>query len=143
LETTAGQGTSIGYRFEQLRAIIDLIRDKNRIAVCIDTCHIFAAGCDIGTECGWEKTFNEFDDVLGLDRLVAFHVNDSKRELGSKIDRHEHIGNRKIGLEGFRLLMNDTRFVHIPKILETPKCEAMREDVENMRLLRGLYLAES
>jgi deoxyribonuclease-4 len=143
LETTAGQGTAIGYRFEQLRAVIDLIEDKNRTAVCIDTCHIFAAGYDIGTEYGWEKTFNEFDDILGLDRLVAFHVNDSKRELGSKVDRHEHIGKGKIGLEGFRLLMNDTRFKNIPKILETPKGKDMWEDIENMRLLIGFCLAES
>jgi deoxyribonuclease-4 len=105
----------------QLRAIIDLVEEKDRMGVCVDTCHIFAAGYDISTERGWEITFREFDEVLDLSRLVAFHVNDSKRELGSHVDRHEHIGKGKIGLEGFRLLMNDPRFKNIPKILETPK----------------------
>ncbi len=138
LETTAGQGTAIGHRFEHLRAIMDLVDERDRMAVCIDTCHIFAAGYDIVTERGWEKTFREFDDIIGLDRLIAFHVNDSKRELGSRVDRHEHIGKGKIGLEGFRLLMNDTRFEHIPKILETPKGDDMKEDVENMMVLKSL-----
>jgi deoxyribonuclease-4 len=138
LETTAGQGTSIGYKFEQLRAIIDLVEEKNRMAVCVDTCHAFAAGYDISTENGWEKTFSEFGDIIGFDRLVAFHVNDSKRECGSHVDRHEQIGKGKIGLEGFRLLMNDPRFIRIPKILETPKGADMKEDVENMRILRSL-----
>jgi deoxyribonuclease IV len=138
LETTAGQGTAIGYRFEQLHAIIDLIDDKDRMAVCVDTCHVFAAGYDISNEAGWEKTFNEFDDILGLERLVAFHVNDSKRDLGSYVDRHEHIDKGRIGILGFRLLMNDPRFERIPKILETPKGEDMREDIENMGILRDL-----
>jgi len=138
LETTAGQGTSVGRRFEQLRAIIDLVEERDRMAVCVDTCHVFAAGYDIATEAGYERTFREFDEVIGLDRLVAFHVNDSKRELGSRIDRHEHIGKGRIGILGFRLLMNDERFVGIPKILETPKGEDMKEDVANMRRLRRL-----
>jgi deoxyribonuclease IV len=138
IETTAGQGTAIGYKFEQIRSIIDLIEDKSRMAVCIDTCHIFAAGYDISTEEGWEKTIHDFTKILGLDRLVAFHVNDSKRECGMHVDRHEHIGMGKIGLNGFRFLMNDIRFVGIPKILETPKNADMREDVENMRVLRSL-----
>jgi deoxyribonuclease-4 len=138
IETTAGQGTSIGYKFEQIRSIIDLIEEKNRMGVCIDTCHVFAAGYDISTESGWDKTFNEFNEIVGLDRLVAFHVNDSKRERGLHVDRHEHIGNGKIGLDGFRFLMNDPRFIRIPKILETPKSADMKEDVENMRILRTL-----
>lgn len=138
LEATAGQGTSIGYRFEHLRAIIDLVKEPERIGVCIDTCHVFAAGYDIATEAGYERTFNEFDDILGLERLVAFHVNDSKRELGSRVDRHEHIGKGKIGRNGFRLLMNDQRFQKIPKILETPKGEDLKEDVVNMRVLRRM-----
>ncbi len=141
IEATAGQGTAIGYRFEQLRQIIDLVEDKNRMAVCIDTCHVFAAGYDIATEEGYERTFQEFDEIVGLDRLVAFHVNDSKRELGARVDRHIHIGKGHIGLEGFRLLMNDPRFVNIPKILETPKGPDMKEDVENMSVLRGLIRA--
>ncbi|MGH2569320.1 MAG: deoxyribonuclease IV [Bacteroidota bacterium] len=143
IESTAGQGSAVGYRFEQLRQIIDLVEEKNRIAVCIDTCHLFAAGYDIATEQGYERTFEEFDQIVGLGRLVAFHANDSKRERGSRVDRHAHIGQGRIGLEGFRLLMNDPRFVEIPKILETPKGPDMKEDVENMRVLRGLMRVES
>jgi deoxyribonuclease-4 len=138
LETTAGQGTAIGYRFEQLRVMIDSVEEKERMAVCVDTCHVFAAGYNIATEEGYEAAFREFDEVIGMDRLVAFHVNDSKRELGSHVDRHEHIGKGKIGKAGFRLLMNDERFRSIPKILETPKGPEMKEDVKNMRVLRGL-----
>jgi deoxyribonuclease-4 len=141
LETTAGQGTSVGHRFEQLRAIIDLVEEKDRMAVCIDTCHIFAAGYDISTEKGCERTFDEFSDIIGIDRLAMLHMNDSKRECGSHIDRHEHIGNGRIGLDGFRLLMNDPRFNNVPKILETPKDEDMKEDVENMKILRSLCIA--
>ncbi|MGD0337407.1 MAG: deoxyribonuclease IV [Bacteroidota bacterium] len=138
LETTAGQGTALGYTFEQLQAIIELVEEKKRIGVCIDTCHVFAAGYDIGTEEGYEKTFHEFDEVIGFDRLVAFHVNDSKKGLGSRIDRHEHIGKGTIGIKGFSLLMNDQRFQDIPKILETPKSEDMHEDMENLKVLEGL-----
>jgi deoxyribonuclease-4 len=142
VETTAGQGTAIGHRFEQLRAIIDSVEERDRMAVCVDTCHIFAAGYDISTEEGYEATFREFDEIIGLGRLVAFHVNDSKRDLGSHVDRHEHIGKGKIGKTGFRLLMNDERFRNVPKILETPKGPEMKEDVRNMRVLRGLVRRE-
>jgi len=138
LEATAGQGTNIGYKFEHLRAIIDGVENPERMAVCIDTCHIFAAGYDISNEKGYEETFKLFDEIVGLDRLVAFHVNDSKKGLGSRVDRHEHIGKGAIGLTGFKLLMNDERFIHIPKILETPKSEDLHEDVENMRVLKSL-----
>ncbi len=138
LETTAGQGTAIGYRFEQLREIIDLVEQRDRMAVCVDTCHVFVAGYDIVTEKGYQQTFEEFDAIIGLDRLVAFHVNDSKREIGSRVDRHEHIGKGYIGKKGFSFLMNDPRFVNIPKILETPKGEDMKEDMMNMRVLREL-----
>ena len=140
LETTAGQGTAIGYRFEQLREIIDLVAEPDRMAVCMDSCHVFAAGYDISTERGYEQTFQEFGAIIGLDRLVAFHVNDSKRELGSRVDRHDHIGKGKIGKTGFRLLMNDERFRTVPKILETPKGPEMKEDVRNMRLLRNMVV---
>lgn len=140
LETTAGQGTAIGYTFEHLRAIIDLVENKQRIAVCVDTCHIFAAGYEIRTEHGWEKTFDSFDDIIGLNRLVAIHVNDSKKNLGSRVDRHEHIGAGFIGIFGFRNLMNDPRFKKIPKILETPKSADMHEDIDNMMKLRGLIV---
>jgi deoxyribonuclease IV len=138
LETTAGQGTAIGYRFEHLRAIMDRVEQQERMAVCVDTCHIFAAGYDIVTERGYEQTFSDFDSIIGLQRLVAFHVNDAKRELGSRVDRHEHIGKGTIGKAGFRLLMNDDRFRNIPKILETPKGPEMKEDIHNMRVLRSL-----
>jgi len=138
LEATAGQETALGYRFEQLRAIIDLVDERERMAVCIDTCHVFAAGYDISNEPGYWRTFEEFNAIVGLDRLVAFHINDSKRELGSRVDRHEHIGKGKIGKTTFRLLMNDERFRNIPKVLETPKGSEMKEDVRNMRLLRSL-----
>jgi deoxyribonuclease-4 len=138
IETTAGQGTAIGYRFEHLRQIIDLVEQRERMAVCVDTCHIFAAGYDIVTEVGYEHTFREFDSVIGLHRLVAFHVNDAKRERGSRVDRHEHIGKGTIGKAGFRLLMNDERFRAIPKILETPKGPEMKEDIKNMRVLKSL-----
>jgi deoxyribonuclease-4 len=142
LETTAGQGTAIGYRFEQLREIINLVDDGERMAVCVDTCHVFAAGYDIATERGYEKTFEDFDAVIGLGRLAAFHVNDSKREFGSRVDRHEHIGKGAIGKTGFRLLMNDDRFRTIPKILETPKGPEMKEDVMNLRVLRSMVRKE-
>lgn len=138
LETTAGQGTAVGYKFDHMRAIIERVEKKERIGVCIDTCHIFAAGYDLSSERGYESTFEEFDSIVGLKRLVAFHVNDSKRELGSRVDRHEHIGKGKIGLQGFRMLMNDPRFIEIPKILETPKGPDMKEDVMNMDVLKSL-----
>jgi deoxyribonuclease-4 len=138
LETTAGQGTNIGFRFEHLRAIIDGVDQPERMAVCIDTCHIFAAGYDIATEKGFKETFCEFDKIIGLERLAAFHVNDSKKGLGSRVDRHEHIGKGAIGLTGFRLLMNDKRFARIPKILETPKSDDLHEDVENIVVLKEL-----
>jgi len=139
LEATAGQGTNVGYKFEHLRAIIDGVEHPERMAVCIDTCHIFAAGYDIATEKGYETTFKQFDEIVGLERLVAFHVNDSKKGLGSHVDRHEHIGKGAIGLTGFRLLMNDERFAHIPKILETPKSDDLHEDVENISVLKNLH----
>ncbi len=138
VEVTAGQGTTLGYKFEQINKIITGVQQKNRMAVCIDTCHIFAAGYDISTEKGYEKTFKEFEEIVGLEKLVAFHVNDSKKGLASKVDRHEHIGKGEIGLLGFKLLMNDERFDHIPKILETPKEEDMLDDVENMKILKKL-----
>ena len=138
LEATAGQGTNVGYKFEHLRSIIDGVENPERMAVCIDTCHIFAAGYDIAAEKGYEEAFKLFDDIVGLKRLVAFHVNDSKKGLGSHLDRHEHIGKGAIGLTGFKLLMNDKRFAAVPKILETPKSEDLHEDVENMNVLKSL-----
>ncbi|HEX7574020.1 MAG TPA: deoxyribonuclease IV [Bacteroidota bacterium] len=138
LETTAGQGSAIGYRFEQLAGIIDLIDEKDRMSVCFDTCHAFAAGYDISTEGGWNETIGAFDDVIGLRRMSAIHVNDSRKELGSRVDRHDHIGKGRIGLAGFRMLMNDPRLENVPKILETEKSDDMHEDIENMNVLRSL-----
>ncbi len=138
LETTAGQGSAIGYRFEHLRAIIDGVEHRERMAVCIDTCHIFGAGYDISTEEGYQRTMSEFDSIIGFDRLVAFHINDSKKPCGSRVDRHDHIGKGAIGEDGFRFLMQDDRFVTIPKILETPKGDDLKEDIMNLEVLRRL-----
>jgi deoxyribonuclease-4 len=138
VETSAGQGPAVGYKFEQLEKIINGVDKPDRMAVCVDTCHIFAAGYDIRTEEKYEATFEEFDNIIGLQRLVAFHYNDSKKEFGSHRDRHEHIGKGMIGVAGFSLLMNDTRFANIPKILETPKSKDLHEDVENMKVLKEL-----
>src|ERR1700719_3667098 len=138
LETTAGQGSCLGDRFEHLAAIIANVREPERLCVCLDTAHVFAAGYDIGSEAGVKKTFREFDRVVGLDRLAALHLNDSKTARGSRVDRHEHIGKGKIGLEAFRFIMRDRRFRKIPKVLETPKGKDLKEDVENLQTLRGL-----
>jgi len=138
LETTAGQGSCLGNKFEHLAYIISRLREPERLCVCLDTAHIFAAGYDIGSESAVRKTFREFDRVIWRDRLVAIHVNDSKSTRGSRVDRHEHIGRGKIGLEAFRIIMRDHRFRKIPKVLETPKGKDLREDVENLKTLRGL-----
>jgi deoxyribonuclease IV len=138
VEATAGQGTAVGYKFEHLEKIVNGVDEPKRMAVCIDTCHIFAAGYDIRTDLTYEETFREFDGIVGLSHLVAFHINDSKKEFGSHVDRHEHIGKGMIGKQGFSFLMNDKRFAGIPKILETPKSEDLHEDVENIRVLNGL-----
>lgn len=138
LESTAGQGTAVGYRFSHLRNIFDQVEENNRMAMCIDTCHLFAAGYPIATENGWEDMMRECETTVGLNRIVAVHVNDSKRELGSRVDRHEHIGKGKIGLSAFAFLMNDPRLRDVPKILETEKSDDMHEDVENMAILRSL-----
>ena len=120
LETTAGQGTSVGHRFQQIAQIIGNLHTKIPIGVCIDTCHIFVAGYDIRTAEGWEKTLLEFDETIGLSHLFAFHVNDSLKDLGSRVDRHAGIGQGKIGLESFRFLMNSQSTRDLPKYLETP-----------------------
>ncbi|MFQ5877075.1 MAG: deoxyribonuclease IV [Acidobacteriota bacterium] len=135
LETTAGQGTVIGYRFEQIAAIIARARDGERVGVCLDTCHVFAAGYDIRTPAAYRETMRRLDGEIGLDRLCAVHVNDSKREMGSRVDRHEHIGRGSLGLDAFRSLMNDPRLVDLPLLLETPKGNDCREDVENLTTL--------
>jgi deoxyribonuclease-4 len=138
LEITAGQGSNLGYRFEQIRDMIDATRENDRLRVCFDTEHAFAAGYDIRTKEGYERTFSKFDEAIGLDRLAAFHLNDSKKEFHSRVDRHEHIGKGFIGVEAFRLLMNDQRFWGLPMCLETPKGADLKEDRENLTLLREL-----
>jgi deoxyribonuclease IV len=138
LETSAGQGSCLGCTFEELGAMIRLIDDPGRVGICVDTCHIFAAGYDIRTEEGWNRTIDELDMHVGIDRVAAFHLNDSKRELGSRVDRHQHIGEGEIGLDAFAHILNDPRFAGIPKLLETPKTVPVASDVENLRRLRSL-----
>ncbi len=138
LENTAGQGTSIGYRFEHLAAILGRVAQSGRVGVCVDTCHTFAAGYDLRTRKAYLRTVEEIDRLIGLDRVRAIHVNDCKRELGSRVDRHTHIGHGFLGLDAFRLLVNDERFADVPKILETPKGEDLKEDLINLATLRSL-----
>jgi deoxyribonuclease IV len=138
LENTAGQGSSLGWRFEQLAAILEQLRNSDRAGVCLDTCHAFAAGYDIRTIEGYEETLQEFDRLIGIEKIRAFHVNDSKKDLGSRVDRHFHIGKGFIGLDAFRFLVNDKRFAAIPKILETPKGADSRLDKQNLATLKSL-----
>jgi deoxyribonuclease-4 len=138
LETTAGQGDHLGYTFEQLRAMIDGVQAPERLGICFDTAHTFAAGYELRTREGFEATWEAFDTVLGLERLQAIHLNDSKRELGSRVDRHAHIGQGELGLEPFRFLLNDPRFHGIPMTLETDKGPDLAEDKENLEILRSL-----
>ncbi|KAF0218467.1 MAG: deoxyribonuclease [Geobacteraceae bacterium] len=138
LETTAGQGSNVGYIFEHLNRIIKGSAFSDRFAVCYDTCHTYAAGYDITTEKGYQAVFAEFNRIIGLERLQAFHMNDSKKGLNSRVDRHEHIGKGAMGLDGFRLLVNDPRFAKIPKVLETPKGDDDEMDIVNLKTLRGL-----
>jgi deoxyribonuclease IV len=138
LETTAGQGSCLGHTFEQIACIIENVREPERLCVCLDTAHVFAAGYDIRSESAIRKMFREFDRSIGLHRLAAIHLNDSKTGRGSRVDRHEHIGKGKIGLDAFRVIMRDRRFRKIPKVLETPKEKDLAEDVVNLKTLRGL-----
>jgi deoxyribonuclease-4 len=143
LEITAGQGTTLGYRFEHIARLIELVERPERLAVCVDTCHLLAAGYDFRTPETYAATFDTFDRLIGLERIKAFHLNDSQKELGSRVDRHAHIGEGFVGLEGFRLLVNDARFEGLPMILETPKGDDLAEDVENLAKLRGLKQGET
>jgi deoxyribonuclease-4 len=138
VETTAGQGTTLGHRFEHLRDILAGCSQPERMAVCLDTCHVFAAGYELRSSEGCEATFDEFDRVIGLDQLRVLHVNDSKREFGSRVDRHDHIGDGQIGLDGFSWIMNNSAFSSIPKILETPKGKDGEYDQRNLATLRSL-----
>ena len=138
LETTAGQGSHLGYTFEQIAEMIDGVKDQDHIGVCMDTCHIFAAGYPLSDSKEYKQTTKKFDDIIGLDKLRIIHMNDSKKEFGSRRDRHEHIGKGHIGIEAFRNIVNDKRLEKIPMILETPKEEELKEDIENLKVLRSL-----
>ncbi len=147
LEHTAGQGTNLGHRFEHLAEIIDRLHGTPRVGVCLDTCHLLAAGYDICSPEGYAATFATFDRIVGIGRIRAFHLNDSKKPCGSRVDRHEHIGKGCLGLEPFRMLLNDPRFAEHPMLLETPKLESAASkrrsdmdpwDAKNLRTLRGL-----
>jgi deoxyribonuclease-4 len=138
LENTAGQGSCLGHRIAHLAAIFDKVKQPERLAVCLDTAHFFAAGYDIRSPAGWRAAIGEVRDQIGVDQIVAFHLNDSKTELGSRVDRHAGIGEGKIGREAFRHIVNDGRFRNHPGCLETPKSEDLHEDVENLARLRSL-----
>lgn len=138
-EIAAGQGSAVGYTFEHLATLLKLTGHPDRVGICLDTCHLFTAGYDIRTPAAYEKTFQDFDRIVGIKNICAIHLNDSKKELGSRVDRHEHIGKGEIGLSAFRSLMNDRRLAHVPMVLETPKDEeTLAEDVMNLKTLRKL-----
>lgn len=136
METTAGQGSALNSRFEEIARLLELTKGPRRLGVCIDTCHIFVAGYDIRTEATFKKTFEEFNRLIGFDRLQVVHANDSKKGLGSKVDRHEHIGKGEIGPKAFELLVNDPRFEKIPIVVETPESETMH--AVNVKMLQDL-----
>jgi deoxyribonuclease-4 len=139
LEITAGQGSNLGYRFEQMRRIFDAVKANDRLRLCFDTEHAFAAGYDLSTDEGYERTFSELERQIGLERVVAFHLNDSMKPLNSRVDRHQHIGKGHIGLAAFRRLMNDARFFGKPMCLETPTENDYKEHRENLATLRTLF----
>ena len=138
LENTAGQGTYLGNKIEHLAAVFERVKKPERLGVCLDTAHFFAAGYDIRTPKGWDAAIREVVSLIGLKQILAFHLNDSKTDLGSCVDRHEHIGKGKIGKEAFRHIVNDERFKKHPGCLETPKSEDLHEDVQNLAVLRSL-----
>jgi deoxyribonuclease-4 len=139
LEITAGQGSTLGHTFEQIAQIFDAVVENERLRLCFDTEHAFAAGYDLRTPEGYENTFSELDKYVGIKKLAAFHLNDSIKDFHSRVDRHQHIGKGFIGLDAFRRLLNDERFFGLPMCLETPKGPEMKEDVENLATLRSLF----
>jgi deoxyribonuclease IV len=138
LETAAGQGSCVGRTFDELGAIRRLVDEKRRVGVCVDTCHVFSAGYEIRTRDGYERTIQSLDRAVGIEHVGAFHLNDSKKGLGSRVDRHQHIGEGEIGLEAFGFLLNDPRFTGIPKVIETPKPTELDHDIANLGRLRAL-----
>lgn len=137
IENTAGQGTAMGYRFDQLAEIIDQIEDQNRVGVCIDTCHAWAAGYDFSSPQGFADTCRAFEETVGFRYLCGMHLNDSKKELGSRVDRHDNIGEGHIGIDGFRFIMEDPRFDGIPMILETPNTDRWPEEISMLYEMTG------
>lgn len=137
IETTAGQGSNLGYSFEQIASIIDRVEDKTRIGVCVDTCHTFAAGYDLATQEGFKQTWDNFDRIIGFKFLDAMHLNDSKKGLGSRVDRHETIGNGTLGEDFFKMLMADSRFDNIPLILETPDEDLWEKEIAALYAMPG------
>src|SRR5688572_29044583 len=138
LENTAGQGSCLGHKMSHFAEIYDHVSKPERLAVCLDTAHFFAAGYDIRTHSGWTAALDELDSAVGLDQILAFHLNDSKTDLGSHVDRHAGIGAGKIGKEAFRHIVSDARFANLPGCLEAPKSKDLHEDVENLAILRSL-----
>jgi|TARA_Y100000294_G_scaffold42736_1_gene39049 deoxyribonuclease-4 len=138
LETTAGQGNNIGSSFEEIAEIIDLSDSGDRLGACLDTCHVFAAGYPLENQADYRKTMERFSTIIGFSKLKVVHLNDSKGDLGSRIDRHEHIGKGKIGKDAFANILNDKRFHNIPMVLETPKKADLKNDVENLNVLRSM-----
>lgn len=140
LENTAGQGSCLGHEIRHLAEIYDGVDKPERLGVCLDTAHFFEAGYDIREPKGWDKAIGEVDDLIGLKEVLAFHLNDSKTDLGSRVDRHAGIGQGKIGREAFRHIVNDSRFTGLPGCLETPKSDDLHEDIENLAILRELFV---
>ena len=138
LENTAGQGTNLGYKFEHLARIIDKVEDKSRVGVCIDTCHTYTAGYDIATEEGFAKTFEEFENIIGFKYLKGMHINDSKKELGTRVDRHDSLGKGLMGIDVFKRIMADPRFDNIPLILETPDDSIWAEEIKLLKSFAGI-----
>jgi deoxyribonuclease-4 len=138
LETSAGQGSSVGCSFEELGGIMKLAGDRKRVGICFDTCHVFASGYDLRTRDAYERTMESVEEHVGIGKVGLFHLNDSRKPLGSRVDRHEHIGDGEIGLDGFAFLLNDPRFRGIPKLLETPKKIEHESDRRNLATLRSL-----
>jgi deoxyribonuclease-4 len=141
LENTAGQGSCLGHKMEHLAAVFDGVKKPERLGVCLDTAHFFAAGYDIRMRKGWDAAIGEVESLVGCEQILAFHLNDSKTDLGSRVDRHAHIGQGKIGREGFRHIVNDARFARHPGCIETPKSADLHEDAENLKRLRELVRA--
>jgi deoxyribonuclease IV len=132
IENTAGQGTNLGHKFEQIRYIIDKVEDKSRVGICIDTCHAYTSGYDIKTTTGFSETFSQFDKIIGFSYLKGMHINDSKKELATRVDRHDNIGKGFLGEDVFKMLMNDKRFDNLPLILETPEESLWEEEIKRL-----------